>query len=155
MLAEMPRQILDLLPEAAERSDDRRLKVETDFAQVALERLFRVDPLEMVHHLRQPVDLRRFERQRLAHFARRAAPPIRDHVRGHRDAWSVRALGAIAVLLVEMLDRALAAIAARQIEIDVRPFAALLGQEALEQQIHSDRIDRGNPEAVADGAVRR
>ena len=60
-----------------------------------------------------------------------------------------------AVLLVDVLDHALAAIAARQIEIDVRPLAALLGQEALEQQIHPDRIDRRDAEAVADGAVGR
>jgi len=52
-----------------------------------------------------------------------------------------------------VLDDLLAPIAARQIEIDVGPLAALFRQEPLEQQIHADRIDRGNPEAVADGAV--
>src|SRR4029453_5990986 len=40
-------------------------------------------------------------------------------------------------------------------EIDVGPLAALLGQEALEQQLHLDRVDGGDPEAVADGAVGR
>src|SRR5205085_10608177 len=40
-------------------------------------------------------------------------------------------------------------------EVDVGPFAAFFGQEPLEQQFHLDRIDRGNPEAVADGTVRR
>ena len=54
-----------------------------------------------------------------------------------------------------MLDDPLAPIAARQIEIDVGPLAALLGEEALEQQIHPDRIDGGDAEAVADGAVGR
>ena len=54
-----------------------------------------------------------------------------------------------------MLNDPLAPIAARQIEIDVGPLAALLGQKALEQQIHADRIDRRDPEAVADGAVGR
>ena len=47
----------------------------------------------------------------------------------------------------------LAPVAARQIEVDVRPLAALLRQEALEQQVHLDRIDRRDAEAVADGAV--
>ena len=61
----------------------------------------------------------------------------------------------LSVLLVDVLDDALAPIAARQIEIDVGPLAALLGEEALEQQVHPDRIDRGDPEAVADGAVGR
>src|SRR5207248_5675396 len=50
---------------------------------------------------------------------------------------------------------ALAAVAARQIEIDVRPLAALLGQKPLEEQVHADRIDRRDAEAVADGAVGR
>ena len=59
------------------------------------------------------------------------------------------------VFLVDVLDDALAAIAARQIEVDVRPFAALFRQEPLEQQIHPDRIDGRDAEAVADGAVGR
>ncbi len=32
---------------------------------------------------------------------------------------------------------------------------ALFGQEALEEQIHADRIDRGDAERVADRRVRR
>ena len=59
----------------------------------------------------------------------------------------------LSVFLVDVLDHPLAPIAARQIEIDVGPLAALFRQEPLEQQIHPDRIDRGDPEAVADGAV--
>ena len=58
-----------------------------------------------------------------------------------------------AVLFVDVLDHPLAAIAARQIQIDVGPLAALFRQKALEQQIHRDRIDRRDAEAVADGAV--
>ncbi len=68
---------------------------------------------------------------------------------------AVIAAPALAVLLVDVLNDTLAPIAARQIEIDVGPLAALLGQEALEQQLHLDRIDRRDPEAVADGAVGR
>ena len=69
------------------------------------------------------------EAERLADLARRAAAAIGDDVGGHRRAEPP-------VFLVDVLDDALAAIAARQIEIDVGPLAALLGQEALEQQIH-------------------
>src|SRR5436189_73159 len=57
--------------------------------------------------------------------------------------------------LSEELNGPLAPIAARQIEIDVGPLAALFRQEALEQQVHADRIDGGDPEAVAHGAVGR
>src|SRR5690242_21319562 len=52
-----------------------------------------------------------------------------------------------------MLDGPFAAIAAWKIQIDVRPFAAFFREETLEQQIHADRIDRRDPEAVAHGAV--
>ena len=54
-----------------------------------------------------------------------------------------------------MLNHLFATIAARQIEIDIGPLAAFLGQEPLEQQVHADRIDRRYPEAVTDGAVGR
>ena len=54
-----------------------------------------------------------------------------------------------------MLDHPLAPVAARQVEIDVGPFAALFRQEALEQEIHPDRVDRRDAEAVAHGAVGR
>ena len=47
----------------------------------------------------------------------------------------------------------LAAVAAGQVEVDVRPLAALLGEEALEEQLHAHGIDGGDAEAVADRAV--
>ena len=77
-----------------------------------------------------------------------AAAAVGDDIRGHRRA-------ALAVPLVNVLDDALAPVAARQIEIDVRPLAALLGEEPLEEQIHADRIDGRDAERVADGAIRR
>src|SRR5207253_7766542 len=39
------------------------------------------------------------------------------------------------------------------IEVDVGPLAALLGEEALEEEAHADRIDRRDAERVADRAV--
>ena len=58
-----------------------------------------------------------------------------------------------AVALVDVLDDALALVAAGQVEIDVRPLAAFFGEEALEQQIHAHRIDGRDAERVADRAV--
>ena len=110
--------------------------------------LRRVLEFELVHHLRQAIDLRGVHPEHLPHFARRAAAPVRDDVRGHRGAET-------AVFFVHVLDDALATIPARQIQIDVGPLAALLRQEPLEQQIHPDRIDRRDAEAVAHGAVGR
>ncbi len=101
-----------------------------------------------MHHPREAIDLPFVEIERLADFARRALAAIGDHVGGHRRA-------VLAVFLVDVLNHALAAIAARQIEIDVGPLAALFRQEPLEQQLHADRIDGGDAEAVAHGAVGR
>ena len=42
-----------------------------------------------------------------------------------------------------------------EIDVDVGRLVALLGDEAGEQQLDLGRIDGGDAEAVADGAVRR
>ncbi len=88
------------------------------------------------------------EAEGLGHFARGGAVAVGDDVRGHRGA--VDAVG-----FVDVLDDALALIARRQIGVDVRPLAALLGEKSFEEQIHLHRIDGGDAEGVADGAVRR
>ena len=67
------------------------------------------------------------EAQRLAHFARGRAAAIGDDVGGHGGA-------ELAVALVDVLDDALALVAAGQVEIDVGPLAALFREEALEEQ---------------------
>ena len=144
----MARQILHLAPQPREQPDAIGIQIEADRRQMARQRVGRIGELEVVHHLREPIDLRGIEAERLAHFARGAPAAIGDDVGGHRRAEA-------AVLLVDVLDDPLAPIAARQIEIDVGPLAALLRQEPLEQQIHADRIDRRDAEAVADGAVGR
>src|ERR1700751_6165731 len=59
------------------------------------------------------------------------------------------------VTIVNILDGAFPLIAARQIEINVRPFAALFGKEPLKQQVHADRIHGGDSQCVAHGAVGR
>ena len=61
----------------------------------------------------------------------------------------------LAVALVDILDHALALIAAGKIDIDVGPFAAFFGKKAFEEEIHADRVDRGDSERVTDGAVSR
>ena len=148
MLSEMPRQILDPSPQVREHPHARPLWRETHKSEVALECLVRIDKLEVVHRLREPVDLFGTDRQRHADITRGAAAAIRDDIGGHGRTKT-------AVLLVHVLNDALATVAARQVEVDVRPFAAFLGQETLEEQIHRNRIDRGDPQAVADRAIGR
>ncbi len=147
VLAEMARQVLDAQPQLGKRPHARHRR--------ATGRLLRrLRPSVSVGSTNSKLFITLAsrsivgvgERQRLADFARRAAAAIGDDVGGHRRAEP-------AVLLVDVLDDALAALAARQVEIDVRPLAALLREEALEQQVHRDRIDGGDAEAVADGAV--
>ena len=58
-----------------------------------------------------------------------------------------------AVTREDVLDHLLALLARRQVDVDVRPFAALFGEEALEEQLHADGVDGGDAERVADGAV--
>src|SRR5205823_14600142 len=69
-----------------------------------------------------------------------------DARRGHGRA-------ALAEAAVDVLDRLFPAVAAREVEVDVGPLAALLGEEALEEELHADRVDRRDAERVADGAV--
>ena len=148
VLAQMPRQVLHAVPEIGELAHPRIDAVHADLAQVPGQRLAAVHELEAVHQLGQPIDQIGVKAQRLAHFPRGAAVAVGDDVGRHRRAQ-------LAVALVDVLDHALAPIAAGQVEIDVGPLAALFREEPLEEQLHPDRVDGGDAEAVADGAVGR
>ena len=86
--------------------------------------------------------------QHLAHLAHGAAAAVGDDIRGHRGSMRREAS-------IHLLDHAFTLRAARQIEIDVRPGAASLAQEALKQQLLRDGIDVRDAEAVTHGAVCR
>ena len=105
-------------------------------------------PLPLAHQARQPAQRLLIEAQRLAHFARRRLAAIGDDVGRHRRAQ-------FAVALIHILNRLLALLFRRQIEIDVRPLAAALAQKALEQQFHAHRIDGRNLQRIADRRIRR
>ena len=113
-----------------------------------VERVVGIAVFPRAHEAGEAIERFRIERERLADFARGRASAIGDDVRGHGRAQ-------FSVALVDVLNGALALVAAGQIEIDVRPFAALFGKKSLEEQIHSHRIDGGDAERVADGAVGR
>ena len=92
------------------------------------------------------------EAEDFADFACRAAAAIGDDVGGHRRA-------ALAVTPVDLLNDALAAFAAREIEIDVGPRRVAVGadatvaEKALEEEAVLERVDGGDAEHVADSAV--
>ena len=98
--------------------------------------------------VRETVENVRRKIERLADLARRAPAAISDHVRGHGRA-------VFAVTPVNFLDDAFPPITAREIEIDVGPAFAVLIQETLEDEMVAHRIDRGDPEAKTNRAVRR
>ena len=60
-----------------------------------------------------------------------------------------------AVAAIHLLDDALAPLAAGQVDVDVGPALAALRQEALEEHVELERVDRRDPQAEADGAVGR
>src|SRR4029078_5689913 len=59
-----------------------------------------------------------------------------------------------AVALIDVLDHFLAPLML-ETDVDIRRFAALLGNEAGEKQLAVVRIDLGDAEAITNGAVRR
>ena len=83
----------------------------------------------------------------LADLAHGGAGPVADDGGGEP-----RAVAAIAP--VDLLDHLLAP-RVLEIDVDIRRLLAVGADEALEQQIDLGRIDRGDPEAVADRRVRR
>ncbi len=108
----------------------------------------RVRKIAIREKMRKTIEDARRKIQRLADLARRASPAIGDHVRRHRRA-------VFAITPINFLDHALPPVAARQIEIDVRPAFPALAQETLEDEMIAHRIHRRDPETKTNRAVRR
>ncbi len=83
VLAEVARQILHLAPQPREQRHAIRLHVEADRRQLPRQGILRIDELEAVHHLGEPIDLRGVEAEHLPHLARRTAPAVGDDVGRH------------------------------------------------------------------------
>ena len=108
----------------------------------------RVRKIAVRKKMREAIENVRRKIQRFADLARGAAAAISNDVRGHGRA-------VFAVTPVNFLDHAFAAIAARQIEIDVGPAFAAFAEKTLENQMVADRIDRRDAETITNRAVRR
>src|SRR6056297_3130226 len=98
------------------------------------------------HELREPGDRLGIHPEHLSHLTHGHPGPVADHVRRHRRS-------ARAVFREDVLDHLLPLWTGGQIDVDVRPLPPLLGEEALEEQVHPDRVDGGDSERMADGAV--
>ncbi len=93
------------------------------------------------------IDLTEREPQRLAHVANRRARAVGDHFGHHRGVMAP-------VTLVDVLQHLLAVLM-REVDVDVGDLVALFAQEALEEQVARDRVDRRDAERVAHRGVRR
>src|SRR5690349_16787104 len=94
----------------------------------------------------ETIDNARRKIQRFRNLARRAAAAITNHVRSHGCAMS-------AIAAINVLNHRFAAIATREIEVDVRPAFSALVQKTFEDEMVFHRINRSNPEAITDRAV--
>ena len=136
VLAEMTRQVLHA-PGTARRTCDARMAADRTRHRETAVPACRPGSLYS-HELTSPARRSSVSPSKpsdLPNLARRRPSAIGDDVCGHRRAQ-------LAVTLIHILNRALALVAAGQIEIDVRPLAALLREEALEQQLHAARDQR-------------
>src|SRR5438046_9218724 len=141
----MARQALHLARDLDQEPDARRFRIDAAGAELRSELVVLVRVAVRAQQLGQPVHLLEREAERLARLAHGAARAVADDGRRHGGA-------ALAVAAVDVLDDLFAAIAGGQVEVDVGPLAALLGEEALEAEAHADRIARRDAERVADRA---
>ena len=96
--------------------------------------------------LREPADRLGILSENFAHLPDRHLDPVGDHVRGHRRSGE-------AVFPEDVLDHFLALIAGGQVDVDVRPLAAFLGEKTFEEEVHADGVDSGDAERITNGAV--
>src|SRR4051812_43917052 len=83
--------------------------------------------------------------QRPAYVAQGALASVADDSGGDSGAMA-------AILLIDVLDDFLAPLML-EVDIDVRRFVALLGNEALEQHVLASRVDFGDAQRITDGGI--
>ncbi len=142
----MPRQILDAFAQLPVFPDPRMVQVEAHLLKMIFEVIRWTAPFAAVHDARKLVEGPLIKSERFAHFPRRGAVAIGDDIRSHRRP-------ELAVTLVDVLNRLLSLIPARQVEIDIRPLAAFFREKPFEEQFHADRIDRRDAQRIADRTV--
>ena len=115
----MPRQSINRMIEPDERRHARMRFWQTCLLDLRFE-FERVREIAACEQMRETINDARGKIERFPNLARRAAPAIRYHVRGHSSA-------VFAVAPVNFLDHPFPAIAAWKIQINIRPpFAALI-----------------------------
>src|SRR3989442_9727385 len=116
MLAQVSWQILNAFAQLPVLSDARMVQVEANLVKMIFEIVRWAAPFSAVHHARKLVESVLIESKSFAHLSRSRPVAIRNDVRRHRGA-------ELAVPLIHVLNCLLSLVAARQIQIDIRPFA--------------------------------
>jgi hypothetical protein len=137
VLSQVARQVLQRHHQFQELADARMVEVEPGFAERLLGLLGMIMPTPARNQFGERVECADFEAQHLAGLPGGHASAVGYDVGRHGGAQ-------LSIARVDVLDHALALLAARQIKIDIRPLAALFGEKALEQQVHADRVNRGD-----------
>src|SRR5688572_6006951 len=118
----MAGQILNAAVELEEFRYVRIAWIESRLAKVPLRRVLWIRPLPSVDKLRKARECIRREAKGFTYIANGRTAAIGNDVGGHGRAQ-------FAVTLVHVLDDTLTLFAARQIEIDIGPLAALFGEK--------------------------
>ncbi len=142
MLGEMAGEADQLVGEGDGAVDQRVLRIEIALADLALLQLRAVAAPDAAGDGGGNVF---GEAEDLADFADGTARAVADHGGGEGGA-------ALAIALVDVLDHLLAPFVL-EIDVDIRRLAALLADEALEQQIDLGGVDGGDAEHITDGGV--
>ena len=142
MLPQMPRKADQLADEGAQPLAGFLGGIEAGLGQPGWQG---VDPIPHIEHVGHSGHAVEREPQHLSHVAHRRTEAVGDHLRRHRSAGP-------AVGVVDVLNHLLAA-AVLEIDIDIGGLAPLPTDEPLEEHARPGRIDRRDPQAVADRRV--
>src|SRR3954451_5828783 len=127
----MPWHILKPQAEIKVLGDSLLCEIKTGSREMPVQGVIRASPFKVTHQSGQFVECLGIEAKHLANFARCQPPPIGDYICRHCSA-------KLSITLIDILNRLLAIIARRKIEINVWPFAALLREKALKEQLHAN-----------------
>src|SRR2546423_3676355 len=139
-------QILNCFAQFKIFSNARMTQVQASIAEAVIECVIRIAVLPVRYGRRKFVQCFLIKAEHFADFSRSHTAAIRNDVGGHGRA-------ALAIASIQILDYGFAVVAARKIKINVRPLTSFLRQKPFEEQLHTDWIDRSNPQRITNSAV--
>ena len=148
VLAQVTGQALDPGYKLDQSGDAGRAGVDAGFFDARHQGLGVLLEIESAELSRQFVHGIRSQPHHLAHLPHRQARAVGDDIGRHGGPL-------VTVFFEYVLDDPLAWVAGRKVEVDIRPFTALLGEEALEEEFHAHRVHRGDAEGITDRTVGR